>query len=175
MTLLLPNVLQSSASNAIWLKNANWTILSARNVSSCFLFAKETWNACVWDENVFNLFQLMQNSFNNQTKMSWRNHISNILSKKMQHLCSPHKWPMEIGHHKWPLKAIVVPNAKHEGYNWSFWRSRVVTKFHWSRVRTTQIPLCSLLSTKSQFAVKLYHFISRFFSTFHEFFDPWFT
>ena len=33
----------------------------------------------------------------------------------MQHLCSPHKWPMEIGHHKWPLKAIVVPNAKHEG------------------------------------------------------------
>ena len=24
---------------------------------------------------------------------------------------------MEIGHHKWPLKAIVVPNAKHEGYN----------------------------------------------------------
>ena len=57
---------------------------------------------------------------------------------KMSHLCSPHKWP---------LKAIVVPNAKHEGYNWSFWRSRVVTKFNWSRVRTTQIPLFSLLTT----------------------------
>ena len=66
---------------------------------------------------------------------------------KMSHLCSPHKWPMEIGHRKWPLKAIVVPNAKHEGYNWSFWRSRVVTKFNWSRVRTTQIPLFSLLTT----------------------------
>ena len=57
----------------------------------------------------------------------------------MQHLCSPHKWPMEIGHHKWSLKAIVVPNAKHEGYNWSFWGSRVVTNFHWSLVRTTQM------------------------------------
>ena len=65
----------------------------------------------------------------------------------MSHLCSPHKWPMEIGHHKWSLKAIVIPNAKHEGYNGSFLGSRVVTKCHWSRVRTTQIPLFSLLTT----------------------------
>ena len=71
----------------------------------------------------------------------------------MSHLCSPHKWPMEIGHHKWPLKAIVVPNAKHEGYNWSFWRSRVVTKFNWSRVRTTQIPLFSFKTKNWSFLI----------------------
>ena len=61
----------------------------------------------------------------------------------MYHLSSPQKWPMEIGHHKWPLKAIVIPRAKPEGYNWSFLGSRVVTKFHWSRVRTRQMSLYS--------------------------------
>ena len=73
--------------------------------------------------------------------------IDFFLAFLMSHLCSPHKWPMEIGHHKWSLKAIVIPNAKHEGYNGSFLGSRVVTKCHWSRVRTTQIPLFSLLTT----------------------------
>ena len=66
--------------------------------------------------------------------------------KIMQHLCSPHKWPMEIGHHKWPLKAIVVPNAKHEGYNEAL-GGHEWWPIHWSRVRTTQIPLFSLLTT----------------------------
>ena len=73
--------------------------------------------------------------------------VALLMVPKMSHLCSPHKWPMEIGHHKWSLKAIVIPNAKHEGYNGSFLGSRVVTKCHWSRVRTTQIPLFSLLTT----------------------------
>ena len=54
--------------------------------------------------------------------------------KIMSHLSSPHKWP---------LKAIVIPRAKPEGYNWSFLGSRVVTKFHWSRVRTRQMSLFS--------------------------------
>ena len=31
-----------------------------------------------------------------------------MFDTKMSHLCSPHKWS---------LNAIVIPNAKHEGYN----------------------------------------------------------
>ena len=55
----------------------------------------------------------------------------------MLHWSSPHKWPMTLGHHRWPFKkAIVIPKAKPECYNWSFLGSRVVTKFHWSRVRS---------------------------------------
>ena len=30
----------------------------------------------------------------------------------MQHLCSPHKWPMEIGHHKWPPKSHCSPECE---------------------------------------------------------------
>ena len=97
-----------------------------------------------------------------------------VESNTMQHLCSPHKWPMEIGHHKWPLKAIVVPNAKHEGYNEAL-GGHEWWPIHWSRVRTTQIPLCSFLTTKSQFAVKIqnkvHHSISRFF--FEMVFQKW--
>ena len=54
-------------------------------------------------------------------------------------MCSPHSWPMELGHHSWPQKAsIVALMLRIRDYN-GFKGSLVVTNFHWSLVRTTQM------------------------------------
>ena len=54
-------------------------------------------------------------------------------------MCSPHSWPMALGHHSWPQKAsIVTLMLRIRDYN-GFWGSLVVTNFHWSLVRTTQM------------------------------------
>ena len=61
------------------------------------------------------------------------------LKGKQWYLCSPHSWPMELGHHSWPQKAsIVALMLRIRNYN-GFKGSLVVTNFHWSLVRTTQM------------------------------------